>query len=56
MADVNNVIVINSQMNKADAQRLLTALQNEVANWDTIKAKQLADIQARIVALQAALV
>ena len=48
-------VTITTTMPLADAQRLLTSLQNQVKNWDTMKANQLADLNARITTLQAAI-
>jgi len=48
-------VVINTPMDKVEAQRLLDALKLQRTNWDAIKAKQLADLNARIAALESAL-
>jgi hypothetical protein len=48
-------VTITTTIDLVTAKRELAALQNQEANWETIKAQQLADLSARIAALQAAI-
>lgn len=48
-------ITISSTMDKGAAERLLASLQNQLANWDKMKAQQKADLEHRIAELKKAI-